>query len=118
MRGYAFPVGWDVQLSINGVAIGGPIRVDSDGQFESMISTSAVSAEGYYVLSASSTLPTGRARPAQGGTVGMDRESYRLASDEPLRVPPVNAPAGVVAVPAAIPALTNPPVVYLPMIRR
>ena len=117
VTGYSFPVGGQVQLSINGVDVGSSITVGSDGQFSSLIATSGESAEGYYVLSANTTVSTSRARMTQNGRIGSDQQSYRLVSDVPLRAAPAGAPAAV-PVPEDIPAFDRPPVVYLPMIRR
>lgn len=104
-----------MQLSINGVPIGTPILVGSNGQFSSLIATDSSAAVGYYVLAASTGTTTSSL--AQTSLAGMDQQSYRLAPDAPLRTAPAGAPTPV-AVPPSIPAFERPPVVYLPLVRR
>ena len=116
MIGYHFPAGAEVQISVNGVAIGTPIPVEQDGGFRVLIATNSGAATGYYVLVA--TVTTTRSTSlAQISSGAVDLQSYQLATDAPTRLPPQGAPTAV-SVPMSISALAELPVVYLPLVRR
>ena len=113
--GYHFPAGARLQLSINGVAIGPPVDIDPDGRFSRLIATNPAATTGYYVLVANTLNRS--TNLAQTGVGGASQQYYQLALDAPQRQAPSDAPESL-PVPPTIPAFEQPPVIFLPLIRR
>ncbi|WP_165360784.1 PD40 domain-containing protein [Candidatus Chloroploca sp. Khr17] len=109
-----FPAGASVELSINGITVGAPLTVGSDGGIRALLQTVAGAAPGRYrvvlrvVAGPTALHPTNSTSEAT--------TSYRLAADAPMREPPTGVEAPAVTVPTSIAA--GPEGVFLPLVRR
>lgn len=124
VRGYFFPAGATVTITLNGVTLTS-VTADNAGGFAIVLTTSAGTQAGYYVVGATAGGATAggalaaTAQGAQGSAT--DLVTFQLVTAGPgaiVHAPPAEAGGASVPVPPSVQPFAAPPGAWLPLLRR